>query len=165
MPDAVHTPTSPTPPRRWWVLPLSAAALLLAAVVGWQIISALFGLLNPPPPPLPSRVTELSHQSEAYGVDVWGYSADLSPVELLAYYAQSGGRCADAPFSEADTDFLRSRFPQAGELIARCQGEQPFARFSMRWQVLISRSGGVGDPLRLDVIRQVNWSGSSSPQN
>ena len=152
-------------PRRWWVLPLSIGAVVLAAVVGWQVISALFGLLNPPLPPLPGGVTELSHQTEAYGVDVWGYGADLSAIELIAYYAQTGGECTNAPFSDTETDFLRGQFPLAGEMIAMCQGEQPFSRFAMRWRVLISRSGNAGGTMRLDVVRQVNWSGSQSAQN
>jgi hypothetical protein len=144
-----------------WLLPVALLAFVLALVAASQIIGVLYGMINPPLPPLPPDVTQQAHSSEVYGVDAWAYRAALLPQELHLFYVTSGASCTTAPFPPTESEALYQQFPDAGMLYAVCEGEIPFSRFAMRWRALISVYQPGEADTRLDLVRQIDWFGSS----
>ncbi len=135
-------------------------AFALSLVVGLNILRVLYGVIAPPLPPLPDRVTEISHESEAYGADVWSYTALDDPCAVADYYTAQGGTCdltpmqCSEPGSAPQTELVQA-------VVARCHGSVAFSIFSMQWWVLVLRNNDTPEtPTTFNLEREVFWIGT-----
>jgi hypothetical protein len=144
-----------------WALPAALLAFVVALYAASQVVGVLYALVKPPLPPQVEGATELAHSSEVYGADTWAYRAPLLAEDAAAYFAAQGGACSNAPFAPEQAALFADQFPDAGTHYAYCEGEQAFSRFVMRWRVLISTYDVAAADTRLDVVRQIDWFGSS----
>jgi hypothetical protein len=138
---------------------LIAAAVslfVIALVVALQISGVLIGVLNPPMPPLPPSATQLGHFVDTAGRDRWAYSAATFVDSLQAFYADEDATCRSAPFTSQEHQAFWDEYPDASDPQLYCEGGQDFARFTMRWGVLVSSAPG-STLLRLDVFRKIDW--------
>ena len=132
----------------------------LALIVGLNILRVLYGVIAPPLPPVPDRVTQISHESEAYGADIWSYTAVDDPCADATFYEAQGGTCeytplqcsepGSAPFSEL-----------AQSTVARCHGNVAFSIFNMQWWALVLRNNDTPNtPTTINLEREVFWIGT-----
>ncbi len=132
----------------------------LSLVVGLNILRVLYGVIAPPLPPLPDQVAEVSHESEAYGADIWSYTAADDPCVVAAYYEAQGGTCdltpmqCSQPGSAPQTELAQS-------VVARCHGSVAFSIFNMQWWALVVRNNDTPQtPTTLNLEREVFWIGT-----
>jgi hypothetical protein len=138
-------------------LVLLAAAVLLAFYVGTNILTVLFGVVSPPEPPVPANLEQVSHESKAYGVDVWKYSTPTDSCDIVRYFQENGGYCVYAPnqcgaYRESDPNFANGPI-----VVARCEGEIAFSIFNEQWSALITKTR---DRAHLELSREVFWIGT-----
>lgn len=157
--EAFVTP-SQSRARQWVLIIVAIGAFTLALAVGIQVIGVLMGVVSPPKPPIPPSATEQSYTTDARGRDRWVYSATSFPDSVLAFYQAAGAGCTVKPFAPEYEQALRVDFTDASVFEAHCTGTQRFDRFTMRWEVLVSSSPG-STLVRLDVVRQIDWFGST----
>jgi hypothetical protein len=133
---------------------LALAVVLLALYIGAQVLSVLYGIVMPPQPPRPNDVLEVSHQSDAYGVDSWEYTAPGDPCAVVQFYEARGGACVVGVglCGREGSDQLET--PAA----AVCSGQTPFSIFNMHWSATIFPNSA--DSSRLEVKREVYWIGT-----
>jgi len=145
--------------RPWWLLAIPPL-LLGAGLMTWQGIVLLLGMIAPPLPPLPADVRLLSHQARGYGLDSWRYAGPL--CDSLAYYQASGAACTWerlCPSDESDLRFM----PYTP--LGRCQGEQRFAAFAMRWRATFSTLGeSTASQVEIRLEREIFWNGELPAQ-
>ncbi len=156
-PNAADKPESRRPSV--WLI-VVAVAFGLALIVGFNILRALYGLIAPPLPPLPSGMTEISHVSEAYGADVWGYTSADQPCAAAAYLVSQGGTCQYSPLQCTDSGIVPfTDFPTT--IVARCHGGVSFSIFHMQWWAEILRDNRSNEmPTVLNLEREVFWIGT-----
>jgi hypothetical protein len=151
---------SPEPQKRPWWLLLVPPLLLGSALLAWQGVVLLLGILAPPMPPLPPSAELLSHTSRGYGLDVWRYAAPL--CDSIAHYQASGASCdweRLCPPDGADVRFM----PYTP--LGRCQGEQRFAAFAMRWRANLSTLGdSLASRAEIRLEREIFWNGELPAQ-
>ena len=158
--------TEPRTARRLSLVTLIilAAVTIPTIIVGFNLLRVIYGVIMPPPPPLPPDVTQISHESEAYGVDKWRYSAAQTPCELAEYYISIGVTCSLAPMqcgSSIDTE----TYGLDTSLVARCRGAADFSVFHSQWAAEIARDNTSPDaPAILDIEREVYWIGTGPQQ-
>lgn len=133
---------------RSWLPIVGGLALLVGACAFVALFAGvIMGLLFPPTPPLPPVSALLSHESRAYGSDVWHYSLPPSPCDAAAVYAQAG-TCAFEP----------SHCGVSGEresaLVATCTGIVVFSEFEMHWQAVLHDYPA---ETRLLLSREISW--------
>jgi hypothetical protein len=150
-------PDEQQPHSRWRSIALIGvifAVVLLALYIGTQVISVLFGIIMPPVPPVPSAVTEISHESTDYGIDVWTYTTPSEACDVVVFYETNGGVCMVAPgqCERAGTDQIT---PTA---FAECSGETPFSIFNMRWSAVLYQTSA--QESQIDLSREVFWIGT-----
>lgn len=138
----------------------SVLAFVLAVFIATQVIGVLYAVLFPPSGPgLPLGITQLSHRSEAPGVDYWVYGTEQNACELLSFFAAQGGTCQNAPFTCGGTDGLVMAQSSPGQQVGRCTGEMRFSIFTLRWRVGISTFHYTGGTTHFSVLREVFWLG------
>ncbi len=159
----------PTPKRQQVSLRafvLSAFAFALAIFVATQVIGVLYAILFPPDGPvLPLNVTELSHRTEAPGVDYWTYGTDQNACEVMRFFASQGGICQTVPLmcgGPNDTSLAESTPAQQ---VGSCTGELPLSIFTLRWEVRVSAYHPTGGSTHFSVLREVLWLGTYPVEN
>lgn len=138
----------------WLVLALVGAGL--AVYIGVNVIGVLFNIVSPPEPPLPDAAVETSHESPAYGVNYWRYTVSEDACSILEYYLSFTEDCMVSPMACASST---SEYASADRLVARCYGNEQFSLFSQRWEAVILRNELDATTTRVDVSREVNWTG------
>lgn len=133
---------------------VALAVVLLALYVATQVVSVLFGIINPPLPPLPNSAHEMSHESTDYGVDIWEYSTDGEVCDVLLFYETNGGTCAVARGQCGREGSEQVESPAVGH----CVANSPFSIFHMQWSAELFRNGGQGT--RINLSREVFWVGT-----
>lgn len=153
-----ETEANAAPARRFarWLVPVvGILAVGIAVLIASQVIGVFYAIIFPPHPPLPDNLTEISRNSEAYGVDEWIYSTNQNSCELIAYYQDLAGFCRISPSGCAGAITTSG----SGDFVGRCSGEIFFSIFAMTWYVDISTGYQDGPPTHLKVKREVYWSG------
>ena len=154
-----------TEPRATRRLPLVtliilAAVTIPAIIVGFNLLRVIYGVIMPPLPPLPPSVTQVSHESEAYGVDKWRYTSAASPCELAEYYLSIGASCNIAPMQCGSTVDAET-YGLDTSLVARCRGGDDFSIFHSQWAAEVVRDNTSPDtPAILQLEREVYWIGT-----
>ncbi|MBC8170697.1 MAG: hypothetical protein H7X77_03460 [Anaerolineae bacterium] len=146
------------------LLPLLLAiiAVGLAVFVGAQVIGVLYSMVFPPAPPRPASLTELSHTSEAYGVDMWAYGTADDACVVARFFITSGGECVFAP-TVCDAGFVNNSSMQPGSNVAQCSGVTAFSIFAMRWEAIIAAGYKDGNPTQFKLSREIFWTGEVPP--
>ncbi|MBL8131155.1 MAG: hypothetical protein JNL42_04800 [Anaerolineae bacterium] len=140
---------------------LVVAAVSLALYFGVNVLGVLFAMIAPPKPPVPAGLTEIGHESEAYGVDLWTYTSLSDPCEYVAQFEQFGV-CSVAPLQCGEIRTTPDLQLEASQ-VARCAGEQEFSIFTMQWWARIARVNADGST-RLELEREVFWIGEGEQQ-
>lgn len=110
-------------------------------------------------PPLPDGAALLSHRSRGYGLDEWRYAAPL--CASIAYYQASGVSCHWERLCLPDLDVRFMPYTPLG----RCQGEQRFAAFAMRWRATLSTLGdSLAAQAEIRLEREIFWNGELPAQ-
>jgi len=131
----------------------------LALILGFNVLRVLYGVIAPPLPPLPGGMTEVSHESEAYGADVWSYTTTANPCEVLAFYEAQGGTCVTSPLE--CTGSLYPNLDTPSSQVGRCHGSVEFSIFHMQWWSEVVRNRESTDtPTILNLEREVFWIGT-----
>lgn len=152
-------------PRSGRRLPFATLIILAvvtvpAIIVGFNLLRVIYGVIMPPLPPLPPNVTQVSHESEAYGVDKWRYTSAASPCELAEYYVSIGATCNFAPM-ECGSSVDAETYGLDTSLVARCRGGESFSIFHSQWAAEVIRDNTSSDtPAILDIEREVYWIGT-----
>ena len=152
-------PTEAQPQRRTPLLALVllTAVVLLAFYVGTNVLTVLFGVVSPPPPPVPPNLEQVSHESAAYGVDVWKYSAPTDSCEIVKYLQENGGYCFYAPYQCGTYRDPNPNYANGNIVVGRCEGQIPFSIFNEQWSAIITKSR---DRAHLELSREVFWIGT-----
>ncbi len=133
---------------------LTAVLIALAGFIAVQVLGVLYGIVLPPLPPVPESIREISHESEAHGVDRWEYSAPGDACAVVSFYETNGGSCQMAASQCGHEGSDQVEYPAD----AVCSGQVPFSIFNMRWSVTIFPDTAVSS--LLDVRREVYWIGT-----
>lgn len=151
---------APAPARRpsLLVILLLLAVLALAFFIGTNVLGVLYAVVAPPLPPLPPDLTQISHESPAYGVDDWKYSTTQDACDVVQFVQEQGGVCVLAPmqcgaYRDAHTDFTIGT-----SIVARCTGKIDFSIFHEQWSSVILRN--LDATVRYDLSREVYWIGT-----
>lgn len=129
-----------------------------ALLIGFNVLRVLYGVIAPPLPPLPPDMSEISHESDAYGADVWRYTAASDPCAAAVYFESQGGTCDYSPMQCAVQDTAPADgLPET--VVARCHGAVAFSIFHMQWWALVTRDNANGGT-RLALEREVFWIGT-----
>jgi len=152
-------PEAPNPGR----VPLLAillliAALLLAVYVGTNVLSVLFAVINPPLPPIPPNLTQVSHTSEAYGVDQWKYVSTGDACTLVKYVIDNGGSCRIVPLGCGENRAIDPNAAVENTIVARCDGKMAFSIFNEQWWSLITYTKA--NQPQIEINREVYWLGT-----
>jgi hypothetical protein len=159
---------NPDPPAAripWLVLILVVLALILALYIGTQVIGVLFGIASPPEPPLPGGAQEISHSSREHGLDDWVYASHQNACEVVDFLRESGGVCEVDPVWCFDGGNLTPRPGSGKQRVASCSADTKFSIFAMRWQAIITAGYSADGQTRLEISREISWSGSLPPEN
>lgn len=140
------------------ILLLLAFGVVLGVYVGTNVIGVLYGIVSPPLPPVPDGLTEAAHTSDAYGADVWTYTADRDPCDYAGIY-QNLGTCVYAPLQCGQMREVPGSSAGALSAVARCSGGQKFSIFNMKWWALIERNNDDGST-KIELEREVFWIGT-----
>lgn len=163
MNSAGSAESAPRAQRRGWLTALALGLALLLIVVGAQAAAILYALVAPPEPPLPPGAVQLSHSSEAHGLDHWSYSAAENACETVRYYEAVAQRCSVEPIWCFDSSELAPPIGGGGQRVAACTADVPFSLFLMRWNVVIEGGYDPAAPTRLQVSREISWTGALPP--
>jgi hypothetical protein len=131
---------------------------LLAIFVATQVIGVLYAILFPPDgPALPLNITELSHRTEAPGVDYWVYGTDQNACEVMSFFTTQNGTCQTLPLMCAGPDQLNLAESTPAQQVGSCTGEMTFSIFRLRWEVRVSSHHLTGGTTHFTVLREVLW--------
>lgn len=150
-------------PKRnsWWTIVVAALVLILGFLLVSQFVPVLYAVFFPPSPPRPDNTTELSRESEGYGIDTILYSSPDDACAMTRYYQSQGASCRVAP-SVCTTGFVQLEQPRPGSQVSRCIADIPFSIFTMRYRAEISAGYEVQTedaPTRLRLEREIFWAG------
>ncbi len=137
---------------------LLVLALLLAIYIGSNVLSVLYGVVAPPAPPLPPGMDQVSHTSEAYGVDRWIYQSSGDACAIPQYIQDNGGACRIAPMQCGEYRETQGDFSVINSIVARCVGRMDFSIFHEHWWSLITRTPDGKN--QLETSREVYWIGT-----
>lgn len=136
---------------------LIGLALLAAVIIGVTVLPVLYGVIAPPVPPVPNNATEVSRDTQDYGVDVTLYTAPDDPCSIIEYYEQIGARCVFAPLQCGD---LQETIPGFERVVTgECFGQQAFSIFDMEWSARIFRLQP-DNTTEIEMAREIFWIGS-----
>lgn len=138
-------------------IPLLVVVVIVAAYIGVNVLSVLFAVVSPPMPPIPPNVTQISHESPAYGVDYWRFTSTEDGCALVRYLQDNGGVCLNAPAQCSAPEGQQGTTTLDG-IVARCEGRQDFSIFTMTWSGRVIREAPGKTQLQLD--REVYWLGT-----
>ncbi len=143
--------------------PLLAIVLLIAVLglafyIGTNVLSVLFAVVSPPLPPVPPDLTQVSHTSEAYGVDQWKYVTTGDACTLVKYVQDNGGDCRIVPLGCGENRAFAPNLDVQNTIVARCEGQMSFSIFNEQWWSLVTYAKD-GSP-QLEVNREVYWLGT-----
>jgi hypothetical protein len=156
--DGERAPIARRSPSVMLVL-LLIAGVAMAIYFGTNVLGVLFGMLAPPLPPLPAGLTEVSHESESYGVDLWTYTSADEPCGIALQF-QETTLCSYAPMQCG----ALQEVPNYGfetNIIARCTGSQEFSIFTMEWNARVYRVSADGSS-KVELEREVFWIGNGT---
>jgi hypothetical protein len=144
------------------MLVLAVATVAFAVFVGIRVIGVLYGIVLPPQPPRPPNLTELTHESAAYGVDDWSYSTSQDACQVARFYESNGGNCTFSP-QTCSAGFIDSSIISPESNVAQCSGSIEFSIFAMKWEAIIAAGYRDGNPTHFKLSREIFWTGEVPP--
>jgi hypothetical protein len=139
-------------------LVLLLVGVIAAFFFSVRIFGVLYAVVFPPSPPLPAGAREISHDGGSYGVGEWVYGSDDDACAVIAYYEAEGGLCVMTPGVCGESGFEYSG--PGTQTAGQCSGYVDFSIFSMTWEAIISGGYDDGDQTRIQLQREVLWTGS-----
>jgi hypothetical protein len=147
------------------VIVWSILAFALAIFVATQVIGVLYAILFPPDgPALPLNVAEISHRSEAYGVDYWVYGTDQNACEVMMFFAAQSETCQTLPVMCSGPDGVMLAESSPAQQVGSCTGDMDFSIFRLRWEVRVSSHHLTGGTTHFTVLREVLWQGTHAAE-
>jgi hypothetical protein len=143
----------------------SVVAVVLALFVATQVIGVLYAIISPPDGPvLPLDIMEISHRTEAPGVDYWVYGTEQNSCDVMDFFrSQEGATCRFVPYTCGGADGRSFAQSTPAQQVGNCTGTINFSIFSLRWTVDVSAHNYTDGSTHFSVLREVQWFGASSP--